>query len=67
VYDLVDDVSVWLLPNNFSEASCIMRKIEKWKLGENLKVRAPDDPSAMIGLRILGVATFCFGGLRQRV
>jgi len=67
VYDLVDDVSVWLLPNNFSEASCILRKIKRWKLGENLKVRVPDDPSVTIGLRNLSVATFCFGGLRQRV
>jgi len=66
VYDLVDDVSIWLLPNNFSETPCILRKIEKWKLGKNLKVRVRGDPSAMIGLRILDVATFCFGGLRQR-
>jgi len=36
-------------------------------LGKNLKVRVPDDPSAMIGLRILSVVTFCFKGLKQRV
>ena len=53
--------------NNFSETPCILRKFEKWKLGKILKVRVPDDPSVMIGLRIVGVATFCFGGLRQHV
>jgi len=52
VYDLVDYVSIWLLPNNFLETPCILKKIEKWKLGKNLKVRVPDDPSAMIRLRI---------------
>jgi len=67
VYDLVDDVSIWLSPNNFSETPCILRKIKRWKLGKNLKVRVPDNPNVMIGLRILSVATFYFGGLRQRV
>jgi len=56
-----------VVPNNFSKTPCILRKIEKWKLGEILRVRVPDDPSVMIGLRIFGVATFCFGGLRQRI
>jgi len=32
-----------------------------------LKVRVPDDPSAMIEPKILRVETFCFGDLRQRV
>jgi len=67
VYGLVDDVSIWLLPNNFSKTPCILRKIKRWKLGKNLKVRVPDDPSVMIGLRISSVATFCFKGLRQRI
>jgi len=44
-----------------------IEKNQKWRLGKNLKVRVPDDPSAMIGLRILDVATFCLGELRQYV
>jgi len=44
-----------------------IEKNQKWKLGKNLRVRVPDDPSAMIGLRIWGVATFYFGELRQNV
>jgi len=44
-----------------------LRKMKRWKLGENLKVRVPGDPSVMIELKILSVETFCFGGLRQRV
>ena len=56
-----------VVPNNFSETPCILRKIEKSKLGKISKVRVPDDPSVIIGLRIWGVVTFCFGGLRQCV
>ena len=32
-----------------------------------MKVRVPDDPSAIVRLKILGVETFCLTGLRQRV
>jgi len=41
-----------VVPNNFSETPCILRKIEKLKLGKISKVRVPDDPSVIIGLRI---------------
>jgi len=30
-----------------------IEKYQKWKLGNNLRVRVPDDPSTMIALRIL--------------
>jgi len=30
-------------------------------LSENLKVRVPDDPSAMIGPKIVNIETFCLG------
>jgi len=65
VYDFVDDVFVSCNQIKFWETPCIVGKIERWKFGENLKVRVPDDPSAVIGLRILDVKTFCFGGPKQ--
>jgi len=34
---------------------------EKMKIKQKFGVRIPDDPSAMIGLKILSVETFCFG------
>jgi len=40
-----------------------LRKRKRGKLSENLKVRVPDDPSAMMEPKILNVETFCFGDL----
>jgi len=33
-------------------------EVGRWKVSENLKVRVPGDPSAIIEPKILGVGTF---------
>ena len=67
MYDFVDGMSISCNQIKFWETPCILGKIKRRKFGENLKVRVPNDPSAIIGLRNLGVETFCFRGPKQRI
>ena len=42
-----------------------MGKIKRRKFGENLKVRVPDDPSAIVRLKILSEETFWDKGISR--
>ena len=62
MYDFIDGVFVSCNRIKFWETPCIVGEVERWKIGENLKARVPDDPNAIVEPKILGTETFGTGG-----
>ena len=65
MYDFVDGVFVSCNRVKFWETSCIVGEVGRWKVSENLKVRVPGDPSAIIEPKILSVETLWDKGISR--